>query len=82
LLGSSSLLWKFPYRAVPELAGSPTSTLFTAVETVAEHFRHRLIAAQKMDLEAVCLFLGASFGVDASDVFFRIWIWTFSHEDF
>lgn len=30
----------------------------------------------------MCLFLSAQLGVDASDVFFRIGIWTFSHEDF
>ena len=81
VLGSSSLLGKFFYGAIPKLAGSPTGAFFAAVKTVAEHFRHRLVASQKMDLEAVRLFLCARFGVDASNVFFRIRIWTFSHEN-
>src|ERR1700761_6241285 len=65
-------------RRLLELSGSSACGLFSAIYIVTEHPRHHTIAAQEMDLEAVCLLLCAWFRIDTTDVFFRLRIGTFS----
>jgi hypothetical protein len=61
-----------------EFSGGASCCLFSAVNIVAEHPRHYTIAAQEVDLKAMCLLLCARFRVDTADVFFRLRIGTFS----
>src|SRR5262245_38895376 len=66
-----------------ELSGSTSSGLLFAIYVVAEHPCYHTIAAQKVNLKAMCLLLCARFRVDTADVFFRLRIGTFSswHND-
>ena len=45
-------------------------TLFSTVKTVAKHFCHDTIAAEKVDLKTMRLLPGALFRIDAANVFF------------
>src|SRR5262245_19026392 len=66
-----------------ELSGSTSSGLLSAIYVVAEHPCHHTIAAQKVNLIAMCLLLCSRFRVDTADVFFRLRTGTFSswHND-
>ncbi len=62
----------------------PCSTFccfLSPVNAVAKHLCHDFIAAQKMNLKAMRLFLRTSFCVDAADVRFRLGVRASSHED-
>src|SRR5215211_6321616 len=61
-----------------ELSGGAPRGLFSAEYVVAEHPRHHTIAAEEVDLKAMCLLLCARFRVDTADVFFGLRIRTFS----
>ena len=60
------------HRSLFELSRRATRAFLAAVPIVTEQSRDRLSAAQKVHLEAVCLFLGARFGIDAPNIFFRL----------
>ena len=62
-----------------ELSRGPPRAFFPAVSTVAEQFRHRLPPTKEVHLEPVRLFFGAWFGVDATNVLFRVGISSFFH---
>src|SRR5690349_17011282 len=53
-----------------EFSSSAACRLFSAKHVVTEHPRHYTIAAQEVDLEAMCLLLRARFRIDTPDVFF------------
>src|ERR1700746_1080066 len=61
-----------------ELSGSSARGLFSAIYVVTEHPCHHTVAAQEVDLEAMCLLLCARFRIDTADVFFRLRVGTFS----
>ncbi len=63
-----------------EFPRSAAGRFLTAMHSIAEHFGYHFLAAQKMDLETMCLFRGTGFCIDALDVRFRIRIGSFSHE--
>ena len=66
-----------------KLSGGTPRGLFSAKYVVAEHLRHHTIAAEEVDLKAMCLLLCPRFRVDTADVFFRLRIGAFSswHND-
>jgi hypothetical protein len=45
-------------------------SFFSTVETVTKHFCHDTITAEKVDLKTMRLLPGASFRIDAANVFF------------
>src|SRR5438270_3997777 len=66
-------------RFFAEFAGRSARAFLPAVAVVAKQPRHRVAAAKKMDLKAMCLFLGASLRIDAPDVLFGIGIRSLFH---
>jgi hypothetical protein len=75
--------WQTAQHRLLELSGGASCGLFSAKYIVAEHPRHHTIAAQEVNLKAMCLLFRARFGVDTTDIFFRLRIGTFSswHND-
>jgi len=63
---------------VLELSGGPSCGFFSAMYVITEHPCDHTIAAEEVDLKAMCLLLRARFGVDTADVFFGLRIGTFS----
>lgn len=61
---------------------STTRGFFSAMHSIAEHFRYHLRPAQKMDLKTVRLFGSPGLRVNTFDVRFGIRIGSFSHEFF
>src|SRR4249919_3532413 len=51
-----------------KLSGGASCGLFSAKYVVAEHLRHHTIAAEEVDLKAMCLLLFARFSVDTAYV--------------
>src|SRR5205085_8217286 len=68
------------HRRSLKLPRRATRAFLAAVPIVTEQSRDRLSAAQKVHLEAVRLFLGARFGIDAPNIFFRIGVCSFFHD--
>jgi len=75
--------WQTAQHRLLELSSGASRGLFSAKYVIAEHLRHHTIAAEEVDLKAMGLLLCARFGVDTTDVFFRLRIGTFSswHND-
>src|SRR5947209_12535424 len=66
-LGSSSAR-SFRHRAILETSRCSPRRFLSSVNGVAEHFRYRGGAAQKMDLEAVRLFTSFGLRINSPDV--------------
>ena len=62
-----------------EFPRRPPRTFLSSVSAVAEQSRDRFSPAEKVHLKSVRLFLGARFGVDATDVLLRVGISSFFH---
>jgi len=62
-----------------KLSRSAARAFLSTVERIAKHSCDRTLSTKKMHLKTVCLFLRAHFCVDAADIWFRIWIGSFSH---
>src|SRR5215471_11565057 len=66
-------------RPLLEFARRAACSVLPAVERIAEHLGDRLFPSQKMHLKTMRLFFRTLFGVDTTDVFFRIRIRSSSH---
>jgi hypothetical protein len=72
-------LRQITHRRFPELSRRTARTVFPPVTVIAEQAGHRVASTEKMHLEAVGLFLGACFRIDAPDVLLRIGISSLFH---
>lgn len=68
-----------PDRGAFEFSRRAARAFLSAVNGIAKHSGHSIFTAQKMHLEAVCLFFRACLGIDAPNIRFGVGIGSSSH---
>jgi hypothetical protein len=71
---SRSAFTRAAYRSLFEFSRCLACALLSTVKRVTEHSGDGGLSTQKMHLETVRLLLRARLGVNAADIWFRIWI--------